>query len=56
MALEHGGFRGIGRALDQGVRDTIEAGKTTGDLGGKLNTVEFTDAVLEATKRRLTGE
>jgi isocitrate dehydrogenase (NAD+) len=55
MALEHGGFRGIGRALDQGVRDTIASGQTTGDLGGKMNTVEFTDAVLESTKRRLTG-
>jgi isocitrate dehydrogenase (NAD+) len=56
MALEHGGFRGIGRALDQGVRDTIAAGQTTGDLGGNLNTAAFTDAVLASTKRRLTGE
>ena len=56
MALDHSGFRGLSAALDQGIRDAIATGQTTGDLGGKLNTASFTDAVLEATKRRLTGE
>jgi isocitrate dehydrogenase (NAD+) len=56
MALEHTGYRGIGGALDQAVRDAIAAGHTTGDLGGTLSTRAYTDAVIEAMKRRLSGE
>jgi len=56
MALEHSGYRGIGGARDEAVRDAIAAGHTTRDLGGTLGTREFTDAVIDAMKRRLSGE
>jgi len=55
MALEHGGYRAIGAALSDAVRDAIGAGHTTGDLGGELGTMAFTEAVCEAMKVRLTG-
>lgn len=55
MLLEHAGFRGVGRALDQGVRDAIGAGRCTRDLGGTLSTAAFTEAVIEATRARLAG-
>ena len=48
MLLTHSGFRGLGSMLDNAVRDTIANGNTTGDLGGSLNTHEFTTAVCEA--------
>lgn len=56
MLLEHSGHRGLGRALDQGVRDAIGAGHATRDLGGSLGTDAFTEAVIEATHARLTGK
>ena len=55
MLLEHVGFRGVDRALDQGVRDAIAGGHATRDLGGKLGTDGFTEAVIAATRARLTG-
>ena len=55
MLLEHQGFRALGGALADAVRDTIAAGHTTGDLGGTLGTMEFTDVVCEAMAARLTG-
>ncbi len=54
MALEHGGFRAVGRALAAAVRDTIASGRTTADLGGSLSTTEFTAAVCKALQARLT--
>jgi len=45
MLLTHSGFRGLGNVLDRAVRDAIAAGETTGDLGGKLTTAQFTEAV-----------
>ena len=54
MALEHGGFRAVGRSLAAAVRDTIASGRTTSDLGGSLSTTEFTAAVCEALQARLT--
>ncbi|PCJ53635.1 MAG: isocitrate dehydrogenase [Planctomycetota bacterium] len=55
MLLEHQGFRALGGALNDAVRDAISAGKTTGDLGGSMGTMEFTEAVWEAMAARLTG-
>lgn len=55
MLLEHVGYRGLGQALDQGVRDAIGSGHATRDLGGKLGTDGFTEAVIAATRARLTG-
>lgn len=55
MLLEHQGYRALGAALNDAVRDAISAGKTTGDLGGSLSTMEFTDAVVAAMAARLTG-
>ena len=55
MLLEHQGFRALGGTLNDAVRDAISAGKTTGDLGGSMSTMEFTEAVWEAMAARLTG-
>ncbi len=56
MLLEHTGHRGLGRALDQGVRDAIGAGHATADLGGKLSTAAFTEAAVSAMHARMTGK
>ncbi len=55
MLLEHKGYRALGAALADAVRDTISSGQTTGDLGGSLGTMEFTEAVCQAMGARLTG-
>lgn len=55
MLLEHTGYRAIGAALNDAVRDAIGAGHTTGDLGGSLGTMAFTEAVCDAMSARLTG-
>ncbi|MEQ8767106.1 MAG: isocitrate/isopropylmalate family dehydrogenase [Planctomycetota bacterium] len=47
MLLIHTGFRGLGSALDQAIRQTIQSGRTTADLGGSLGTRAFTGAVCE---------
>lgn len=47
MLLTHAGFRGLGTMIDEAVRKCIAAGESTGDLGGKLNTAEFTAAVIK---------
>lgn len=54
MLLTHSGYRGLGSSLDDAVRGTIALGYTTADLGGSLNTSEFTAAVCETLKKRLT--
>lgn len=50
MLLTHCGFRGLGAMLDQAVRDTIENGERTRDLGGTLDTRGFTAAVCRHLK------
>ena len=47
MLLTHAGCRGLGTMVDEAVRECIAAGDSTGDLGGKLNTAEFTAAVIK---------
>jgi isocitrate/isopropylmalate dehydrogenase len=44
--LEYCGHFETARKLIEAVRNTIGAGERTGDLGGSLNTREFTDAVI----------
>jgi isocitrate/isopropylmalate dehydrogenase len=44
--LEYCGHFEMGRQLVNAVHDCIEAGEKTGDLGGTLNTMEFTRAVI----------
>ncbi|MBC8370528.1 MAG: isocitrate dehydrogenase [Planctomycetes bacterium] len=46
MLLNHVGQSELGAKLDAAVRDTISSGKTTGDLGGSLNTEQFTQEVI----------
>jgi isocitrate dehydrogenase (NAD+) len=56
MLLEHSGHRGLGRALDLGLRDAIGAGHATRDLGGRLGTDGFAEAAVAAMHARLTGK
>ncbi|MCK5943312.1 MAG: isocitrate dehydrogenase [Planctomycetes bacterium] len=51
MLLTHVGCRGLGTLLDEAVRGAIEDGESTGDLGGKLDTAGFTQAVCARLKR-----
>ncbi len=44
--LEYCGEFNMGKRLVDAVHDSIAAGEKTGDLGGTLNTREFTEAVL----------
>jgi isocitrate dehydrogenase (NAD+) len=46
MLLTHTGFRGLGTMVDDAVRGAIAAGQCTRDLGGTLNTADFTKAVI----------
>ncbi len=47
--LEYCGHFDMGKRLVDAVHDSIAAGEKTGDLGGALNTREFTDAVIKRT-------
>lgn len=47
--LEYCGHRDMSRRLIDAVRDCIGAGEKTGDLGGSLNTAEFTQAIISRT-------
>ena len=47
MLLTHSGFRGLGTLIEEGVRGCIANGESTGDLGGKLSTTQFTEAVCK---------
>jgi len=49
--LSHLGEREAGEGLRQAIRDCIEAGERTSDIGGDLNTADFTAAVAA----RLSG-
>ncbi len=51
--LEFCGHRELGRGVVDAVRDCIGAGERTGDLGGKLNTRQFTEAVLRRAAARV---
>lgn len=51
MLLSHCGHRRLGDAVDGAVRAAIAAGESTRDLGGSLDTANFTSAVC----RRLTA-
>jgi isocitrate dehydrogenase (NAD+) len=44
--LEYCGFFSMSQQLIEAVRDAIGSGERTGDLGGKLNTREFTDGII----------
>ncbi|MFQ5750129.1 MAG: isocitrate/isopropylmalate family dehydrogenase, partial [Planctomycetota bacterium] len=55
MLLEHAGFRGLGHALDEAVRETITRGETTSDLGGNLDTMGFAEAACSTLRSRLTA-
>ena len=50
--LEYLGHYDMGPKLIDAVRDSIGAGETTPDLGGTLNTMQFTEAVVQ----RVTGQ
>ena len=41
------------RAVYESVLETVAAGTRTPDLGGHAGTTEFTDAVIEAIRRKL---
>ena len=47
MLLDHIDRYDLGHALRLSLLDAIAAGKCTGDLGGKLNTTEFTKVVTD---------
>ena len=46
MMLKHFGHVKVAKAIEDAVERTIESGKTTPDLGGKLTTMEFANEVL----------
>lgn len=46
MMLNHVGEHEQSKRLENAVKDTIRAGQMTGDIGGSMKTVEFTDAVI----------
>ena len=47
MLLDHVDRYDLGHALRLALLDAIEAGETTGDLGGRLSTTGFTERVIE---------
>jgi len=47
MLLDHIDRYDLGHALRLGLLEAIEAGETTGDLGGGLSTTAFTEVVVE---------
>jgi len=48
LLLEYVGEQAIARRVERAVFDVLEAGKyRTGDLGGKSNTEEFTNAIID---------
>ena len=48
LMLEHLGEQATADRLDKAVNTVLAEGPLTGDLGGKANTEEFTDAVIDA--------
>ena len=53
MLLDHVERRDLGEALRQSIYSAIGDGDSTGDLGGKLDTTEFTRAVVDRLTDRL---
>ena len=53
MLLDHVERRDLGEALRQSLYSAIADGDATGDLGGKLDTTEFTRAVVDRLGDRL---
>jgi len=53
MLLDHIDRYDLGHALRLAVLGAIEAGETTADLGGRLGTLAFTDAVVERMRHEL---
>jgi len=53
MLLDHVERRDLGTALRQSLYSAIADGEATGDLGGALNTTEFTRAVVDRLGDRL---
>eukprot|EP00038_Savillea_parva_P009309 m.182665 g.182665 ORF g.182665 m.182665 type:complete len:365 (-) comp15593_c0_seq1:211-1305(-) len=47
MMLRHTGDEAGASAIEQAVRDALASGAATTDLGGKLSTTAFTDAVMD---------
>lgn len=47
MMLEHASFAREGHLMREAVIQTIRSGKSTRDIGGKLNTRQFTQAVID---------
>jgi tartrate dehydrogenase/decarboxylase/D-malate dehydrogenase len=50
MMLDHLGFQDGGELVMKALTETLAAGTTTADIGGKANTREVTDAVCEKVK------
>ncbi|MDA0999781.1 MAG: isocitrate/isopropylmalate family dehydrogenase [bacterium] len=55
MLLQHIGASRDARALRDGLFECLEAGETTGDLGGALGTKTFTRAVAARVRAHLAG-
>lgn len=54
MLLDHIDRYDLGHALRLAVLGAIEAGETTADLGGRLGTIGFTDAVVRRVEQELS--
>ncbi|BCJ87714.1 tartrate dehydrogenase [Effusibacillus dendaii] len=52
MMLDFLGYQELGNLLLDALEDTLEAGIKTGDIGGRANTGEVTNAVIENLKKR----
>jgi 3-isopropylmalate dehydrogenase len=50
MMLDYIGFKQPAQSLERAVEDTVRAGLTTQDIGGKLSTTEAGDAIRERLK------
>lgn len=55
MLLDYAGYRYVGHALNDAVRDAIASGQTTADLGGDLSTNEFTGVVCTDLRESLAA-
>jgi isocitrate dehydrogenase (NAD+) len=53
--LHHGGEDAASRTVSESVLETVASGIRTSDIGGHASTTEFTDAVIEAVRRRREG-
>ena len=51
MMLDHLGFPDCGEIVMQALSDTLAAGISTGDIGGRANTIEVTEAVCDRIRK-----